>query len=93
MPGMARSSLMLTLLGLMMALSLEAQGARTSLVVVKPGSDDAKAILQAQIVWMKTGSQTSSSSRRSSSRGTTSMHTSLRECQSPVRTQARLMPF
>ncbi len=59
MPGMARSSLMLTLLGLMIALGLEAQGARTSLVVVKPGSEDARAILQAQIVWMKRGSQTS----------------------------------
>jgi hypothetical protein len=58
MPGTARSSLMLTLLGLMMALGLAAQGARTSLVVVKPGSDDAEAILQAQIVWMKTGSKT-----------------------------------
>lgn len=59
MPGMARSNLMLTLLGLMMALGLEAQEARTSLVVVKPGSDDAKAILQAQVVWMKRGSQAS----------------------------------
>ena len=41
------------LLGLMIAPGVEAQSDRTPLVAVQPGSNDGKAILQAQIAWMK----------------------------------------
>ncbi len=59
MSRITRSTVVLTLLGLMIAPGVEAQGDRTSLVAVQPGSNDAKAILQAQIAWMKTDPQLS----------------------------------
>jgi hypothetical protein len=50
---------MIPLLGLMIAPRIEAQVARTALADVQPGSNDAKAIIEAQVAWMKTDPQLS----------------------------------